>query len=109
MCTLVPFALFSANGTVAGVTTHLDLAADVSAEVARSFRKQGIATHVATRVEEVTVAGGTFTAVLREDARPGLARGAVLAEGPYAKVSKDPAVMEAYMGTADSQLEGIGH
>ncbi len=38
-----------------------------------------------------------------------LARGAVLAEGPYAKVSRDPAVMEAYMGTAAAQLEGIGH
>jgi branched-chain amino acid transport system ATP-binding protein len=29
-----------------------------------------------------------------------LARGAVLAEGTYAEVSKNPAVMEAYMGTA---------
>ena len=29
-----------------------------------------------------------------------LARGAVLAEGPYAEVSKNPAVIEAYMGTA---------
>ena len=38
-----------------------------------------------------------------------LARGAVLAEGPYASVSRNPAVMEAYMGTADTQLEGIGH
>ena len=28
-----------------------------------------------------------------------LQRGAVLAEGPYAEVSKDPAVIEAYMGT----------
>jgi branched-chain amino acid transport system ATP-binding protein len=28
-----------------------------------------------------------------------LARGEVLAEGPYAKVSKDPAVVEAYVGT----------
>ena len=27
-------------------------------------------------------------------------RGAVLAEGPYAEVSKNPQVMEAYMGTA---------
>ncbi len=27
----------------------------------------------------------------------------------YAKVSSDPAVMEAYMGTADVQPEGIGH
>jgi branched-chain amino acid transport system ATP-binding protein len=38
-----------------------------------------------------------------------LARGAVLAEGPYAKVSNDPGVKEAYMGTAETQLEGIGH
>ena len=29
-----------------------------------------------------------------------LARGAVLAEGPYADVSSNPAVVEAYMGTA---------
>ena len=29
-----------------------------------------------------------------------LARGAVLAEGSYAEVSANPAVMEAYMGTA---------
>jgi branched-chain amino acid transport system ATP-binding protein len=29
-----------------------------------------------------------------------LARGAVLAEGPYAEVSKNPLVIEAYMGTA---------
>ena len=29
-----------------------------------------------------------------------LARGAVLAEGPYAEVSRNPAVIEAYMGTA---------
>ena len=33
-------------------------------------------------------------------------RGAVLAEGPYAEVSKDPLVMEAYMGTADGELQG---
>src|SRR5512139_282734 len=38
-----------------------------------------------------------------------LARGAVLAEGPYSSVSKNPAVMEAYMGTSAAQLEGIGH
>jgi len=38
-----------------------------------------------------------------------LARGALLAEGPYAQVSNDPAVKEAYMGTAETQLEGIGH
>jgi len=35
-----------------------------------------------------------------------LARGAVLAEGPYATVSRDPAVMEAYMGTSEGALEG---
>ena len=31
-----------------------------------------------------------------------LARGAVLAEGPYAEVSKNPQVLEAYVGTADA-------
>ena len=30
-----------------------------------------------------------------------LARGAVLAEGPYERVSKDPRVLEAYVGTAE--------
>jgi branched-chain amino acid transport system ATP-binding protein len=35
-----------------------------------------------------------------------LQRGATLAEGPYAEVSKNPAVMEAYMGSADAQLQG---
>jgi branched-chain amino acid transport system ATP-binding protein len=35
-----------------------------------------------------------------------LARGSVLAEGNYAHVSRDPAVMEAYMGTTDGELEG---
>ena len=35
-----------------------------------------------------------------------LQRGAVLAEGTYAKVAADPRVMEAYMGTADAALEG---
>jgi branched-chain amino acid transport system ATP-binding protein len=35
-----------------------------------------------------------------------LARGAVLAEGPYAVVSKHPKVIEAYMGTADATLGG---
>jgi branched-chain amino acid transport system ATP-binding protein len=30
-----------------------------------------------------------------------LSRGAVLAEGPYAQVSKDPQVLEAYVGAAD--------
>jgi branched-chain amino acid transport system ATP-binding protein len=35
-----------------------------------------------------------------------LQRGAVLAEGSYAQVSGNPAVMEAYMGTTDGQLQG---
>jgi branched-chain amino acid transport system ATP-binding protein len=38
-----------------------------------------------------------------------LARGAVLAEGDYAEVSADPAVIEAYMGTAAEKLEGVAH
>jgi branched-chain amino acid transport system ATP-binding protein len=37
-----------------------------------------------------------------------LARGAVLAEGPYAEVSKNPQVIEAYMGTAESNLASPG-
>jgi branched-chain amino acid transport system ATP-binding protein len=32
-----------------------------------------------------------------------LARGSVLAEGPYAVVSKDPRVLEAYVGTSEEQ------
>jgi branched-chain amino acid transport system ATP-binding protein len=35
-----------------------------------------------------------------------LQRGAVLAEGPYAEVSANPLVKEAYMGTVDAELEG---
>ena len=35
-----------------------------------------------------------------------LQRGAMLAEGTYAEVSRNPQVMEAYMGTTDSELEG---
>jgi len=35
-----------------------------------------------------------------------LARGATLAEGPYAEVSKNPAVIEAYMGTSQAELVG---
>ena len=35
-----------------------------------------------------------------------LQRGAILAEGPYAEVSRNPAVMEAYMGSADAELVG---
>jgi len=35
-----------------------------------------------------------------------LQRGAMLAEGTYAEVSKNPQVMQAYMGSADGELEG---
>ena len=35
-----------------------------------------------------------------------LQRGATLAEGSYAEVSKNPAVIEAYMGSADAELKG---
>jgi branched-chain amino acid transport system ATP-binding protein len=35
-----------------------------------------------------------------------LQRGSVLAEGDYETVSRNPDVMEAYMGTTDGQLEG---
>jgi branched-chain amino acid transport system ATP-binding protein len=35
-----------------------------------------------------------------------LQRGAMLAEGNYAEVSKNPQVMEAYMGTVDAALQG---
>ena len=35
-----------------------------------------------------------------------LQRGAVLAEGPYAEVSRNRQVMEAYMGTVDGELQG---
>eukprot|EP01034_Spumella_vulgaris_P032460 gene32460-40061_t len=34
-----------------------------------------------------------------------LQRGQVIAEGPYAVVSQNPQVLEAYMGTTDNQLE----
>jgi len=35
-----------------------------------------------------------------------LQRGALLAEGNYADVSRDPRVMEAYMGSTNAELEG---
>ena len=35
-----------------------------------------------------------------------LARGAVLAEGPYAEVAANPLVIEAYMGSANTELKG---
>ena len=38
-----------------------------------------------------------------------LQRGAVIAEGPYAQVSNDALVREAYMGTVDAELEGAAH
>jgi branched-chain amino acid transport system ATP-binding protein len=37
-----------------------------------------------------------------------LQRGALLAEGSYAEVSRNPQVMEAYMGSSDAALQG-GH
>ena len=38
-----------------------------------------------------------------------LQRGEVLAEGSYAEVSKNPLVIEAYMGSADAALAGRTH
>jgi branched-chain amino acid transport system ATP-binding protein len=35
-----------------------------------------------------------------------LARGAVIAEGRYAEVSKNPQVLQAYMGSEDAELQG---
>ncbi|MBI5255589.1 MAG: ABC transporter ATP-binding protein [Burkholderiales bacterium] len=35
-----------------------------------------------------------------------LQRGATLAEGPYEQVAKNPAVIEAYMGSAQTELQG---
>jgi len=35
-----------------------------------------------------------------------LARGATLAEGPYSEVSKNPMVIEAYMGSSQTELVG---
>jgi branched-chain amino acid transport system ATP-binding protein len=35
-----------------------------------------------------------------------LQRGQVIAEGPYETVSRDPQVLEAYMGSAEAELRG---
>ena len=35
-----------------------------------------------------------------------LQRGAVIADGPYAEVSRNPQVIEAYMGSSDTELQG---
>ena len=35
-----------------------------------------------------------------------LQRGAIIADGPYSEVAKNPLVIEAYMGTADAELQG---
>jgi branched-chain amino acid transport system ATP-binding protein len=37
-----------------------------------------------------------------------LQRGRVIAAGPYAEVSKNPQVIEAYMGTSDTEFAGAG-
>ena len=35
-----------------------------------------------------------------------LQRGSIIADGPYDEVSKNPLVIEAYMGSADAALQG---
>ena len=36
-----------------------------------------------------------------------LQRGAIIADGPYAEVARNPLVIEAYMGTVDTELQGV--
>ena len=35
-----------------------------------------------------------------------LQRGTVIADGPYSEVSRNPLVIEAYMGSAEAELQG---
>jgi branched-chain amino acid transport system ATP-binding protein len=35
-----------------------------------------------------------------------LQRGQIIAEGPYKEVSTNPQVLEAYMGSAETELQG---
>ena len=35
-----------------------------------------------------------------------LQRGAIIADGPYAEVASNPLVIEAYMGTVSTELQG---
>ena len=51
-------------------------------------------------------AGGMSVVASIADTITVLQRGATLAEGPYAVVSKNPAVIEAYMGSANVELAG---
>ena len=37
-----------------------------------------------------------------------LQRGRVIAAGPYAEVSKNPLVLDAYMGASNTELRGFG-
>ncbi|KAG1185030.1 hypothetical protein G6F35_014963 [Rhizopus arrhizus] len=63
-----------------------------------------------TSLARVTVSASTARMPQGETAMANtitvLARGSVLAEGTYAEVSRHPAVMQAYMGTTDGELQG---
>ena len=45
-----------------------------------------------------------FVAVNQVDLK--VQRGAIIADGPYAEVAKNPLVIEAYMGTTNTELQG---